>query len=93
MDMNEELNAIQEAVETAAEEDVELSTEDLSQVTGGYSPENARYDIFFLCPNRRCPTSVRGYWFRNIPLPDDSNMPACYDCGTRMYIQRMTQIS
>ena len=38
MEMKDELNAIQEAVETASEEDVELKAEDLDQVAGGREP-------------------------------------------------------
>ncbi len=35
MEINEELNAVRETVEAAAEEDEELTAEELEQVTGG----------------------------------------------------------
>ena len=65
MNTKDELNAVQEAVETAAEEDVELKAEDLDQVAGG-----AGRDLSY----KRCPAC------RNI-VRNPGGLHKCPYCG------------
>ena len=76
MKTKEELNAIQEAA-AVAEEDAELTAEELDHVAGGH--RSRLYRVEFIC--RNCHYRHQE---RLTELPYIGNEPYCKKCGTQM---------